>query len=107
MDSLQHKNSGLPNNCVYSITFDQKGKLYIGTMGGGLAIFDGKSKWKIYNEKNSEIPQDWIYSIAIDKNLISGSVTFSDGLGVLMVRNGLLMIKQIQFLKTTKLPLLI
>lgn len=75
-------NSPLPHNCVYSIAFNN-GNILIGTMGGGLAIFDGNSNWKIYNEKNSNIPQDWIYTVAVDKKQRIWIGTFSDGLGIL------------------------
>ncbi len=51
-------------------------------MGGGLALFDRKSGWKIYNEKNSKIPQDWIYSVALDKKSNIWVGTFSNGLGI-------------------------
>lgn len=51
-------------------------------MGGGLAIFDGKSKWKIYNISNSKIPENWIYSVALDKESKVWVGTFSEGLGV-------------------------
>ncbi|HOI30926.1 MAG TPA: two-component regulator propeller domain-containing protein [Melioribacteraceae bacterium] len=75
------ENSPLPHNCVYSIAFNN-GHIYIGTMGGGLAVFDGNSEWKVFNEKNSGIPQDWIYSVAFDKQSNIWVGTFSNGLGV-------------------------
>jgi ligand-binding sensor domain-containing protein/signal transduction histidine kinase len=34
---------GLPNNCVLSITEDKMGNIWIGTLGGGLSRYDGKS----------------------------------------------------------------
>lgn len=76
------KNSPLPHNSVYSITFHDS-KVLIGTMGGGLAIFDGTSNWEIYSEKNSNIPQDWIYSVAVDKESRIWVGTFSEGIGIL------------------------
>lgn len=81
--SIYNKNnSPLPHNSVYSVAF-HNGNIIIGTMGGGLAIFDGNSNWKIYNEKNSNIPQDWIYSVAVDKQSRIWIGTFSEGIGIL------------------------
>lgn len=41
-------NSGLCDNRVYSITFDESGNAWFGTKGGGICRFDGKS-WVTYN----------------------------------------------------------
>jgi ligand-binding sensor domain-containing protein len=42
---------GLPQSQVYAIAQDDKGYLWLGTQGGGLARFDGKT-FKVYNETN-------------------------------------------------------
>lgn len=42
---------GLPQSQVYSMTQDDKGYLWLGTQGGGLARFDGND-FKVFNDKN-------------------------------------------------------
>ncbi|MCX7761424.1 MAG: hypothetical protein N2252_01155, partial [Candidatus Kryptonium sp.] len=58
-------NSGLPDNRVYSIAIDGQGNKWIGTDGGGLAMFDG-SRWIVYNTTNSGLPSNYVWSITID-----------------------------------------
>jgi len=52
----------------------------LGTFGGGIAFFNKKNRWKIYNSRNSGLPNDWIYSIAQDKNSNYWIGTYSEGL---------------------------
>ncbi len=52
---------GLPQSQVYAITQDEKGYLWLGTQGGGLARFDGKN-FKVYNETNG-IASNYINAI--------------------------------------------
>jgi len=58
-------NSGLPSNCISSIAIDGSGTKWIGTFGGGLAVFDG-SNWTVYNTSNSGLPSNEVFSMAID-----------------------------------------
>lgn len=58
-------NSGLPSNRVNSIVIDAGGNEWIGTLGGGLAKFDG-TNWTVYNTSNSGLPGNGVWSIAID-----------------------------------------
>ena len=44
-------NSGLCDNRVYSIVFDNKDRAWFGTKGGGICRFDGKD-WKTFNKSN-------------------------------------------------------
>ncbi|MCB2220592.1 MAG: T9SS type A sorting domain-containing protein [Bacteroidetes bacterium] len=59
-------NTGLPNNYIKSIAFENE-YLWIGTQGGGLTQFDG-TNWITYNTYNSEMPSNFVTSIAIDVN---------------------------------------
>jgi ligand-binding sensor domain-containing protein len=42
---------------VYSISVDKENNIWIGTLGSGLARFNGHS-WKIYNSQNSGLEDD-------------------------------------------------
>ncbi|MFI5252340.1 MAG: SBBP repeat-containing protein [Bacteroidota bacterium] len=68
-DWLQYtiSNSGLPNNHVWGVTIDSSRNKWIGTMGGGLAKFDGTT-WTVYNTLNSGLPSDSVYSISLDRS---------------------------------------
>lgn len=58
-------NSGLPNGYVSAIAIDNSGNKWVGTWGGGLAKFDGKT-WIVFNSNNSNLPSDFVNAIAID-----------------------------------------
>ena len=63
---------GLPQSQVYAITQDEKGYLWLGTQGGGLARFDGKT-FKVYNETNG-LASNYINAIqAHNDNLYIGT----------------------------------
>jgi hypothetical protein len=53
-------------NWVPAIATDKQGNIWVGTVGGGLAKFDGVNM-TFYNTVNSLLPSDNISSIAIDK----------------------------------------
>jgi len=75
--------SGLLSNVVVSIHFDSKGSAWIGTYGGGLSRFDGKSwehftpygrgpktygpEWVLYNPKNG-LGDLWVYDLLFEPN---------------------------------------
>ena len=44
-------NSGLCDNRVYAIAFDDTGRAWMGTKGGGICRYDGTS-WAVYNKSN-------------------------------------------------------
>ena len=52
---------GLPQSQVYALSQDEKGYLWLGTQGGGLARFDGKD-FKVYNESNG-VASNYIQAI--------------------------------------------
>jgi sugar lactone lactonase YvrE len=56
-------NSGLPDNRVYGLPFDDQGNLWIATYG--LARFDGAS-WTAYNTANSGLPSNLATDVVID-----------------------------------------
>jgi ligand-binding sensor domain-containing protein len=57
-------NSGLPDNTVRSLFYDNANNLWIGTFGG-LAKMSGNN-WQVFNRANSGIPSDSITCIAQD-----------------------------------------
>jgi ligand-binding sensor domain-containing protein len=59
---------GLPQSQVYAIAQDDKGYLWLGTQGGGLARFDGKT-FKVYKETNG-LASNYINAITIQKDTI-------------------------------------
>ena len=63
---------GLPQSQVYAIVQDNKGYLWLGTQGGGLARFDGND-FKVFNEK-SGLRSNYINSLFTTKgNLYIGT----------------------------------
>ena len=52
-------------NYVSSSLFDREGRLWVGTMGGGLARFDGK-RWTSYTTKEG-LSGDVVYAMALDE----------------------------------------
>ncbi len=37
---------GISSNTVTCLTEDSKGRIWVGTWGGGIAVFDGEKMWK-------------------------------------------------------------
>ncbi|MFC2089636.1 T9SS type A sorting domain-containing protein, partial [Bacteroidota bacterium] len=61
-------NSGLSSNTINCINA-HKNKLYIGTSGGGMSIFDPADEtWKTYTTENSLLPWNTIHSIDFDNS---------------------------------------
>ncbi len=58
-------NSGLPENGVSALTFDETGTKWIGSIGEGLIRFDG-TNWTPINTSNSGLSDESIKTIAID-----------------------------------------
>jgi ligand-binding sensor domain-containing protein len=52
-------------NYISSSLFDRQGRLWVGTMGGGLARFDG-TRWSSYTTKEG-LSGDVIYAMALDR----------------------------------------
>lgn len=57
---------GLPQSQVNAIVQDELGYLWIGTQGGGIARFDGKS-FTVWNEKNG-LMSNYIHALKFEKN---------------------------------------
>lgn len=57
-------NSGIPDNRIFALKFDSKGRLWVGT-GKGLARFDG-TDWTVFNKENSGLDTDIVYALEID-----------------------------------------
>lgn len=73
-------NSGLPNNSVRCIAFENDSTAWIGT-DFGLAKFNN-GVWTIFNTVNSGIGNNDIRSIAIDSNDVKWIGTFANGISV-------------------------
>lgn len=58
-------NSGIPDNDVSALVEDQNGDLWLGTVNGGVARYDGSS-FQIYDITNSTLPDNYIETIDID-----------------------------------------
>ena len=55
---------GLANNSVWSITEDKWGRLWIGTLGGGVQMLDKKTgKFRTWSTHNSTLPGDYITTV--------------------------------------------
>jgi ligand-binding sensor domain-containing protein len=63
-DSFTTEN-GLPNNWIYDLFQDSKGNIWVGTWGGGLALFDGKT-WRTLTT-NDGLASNAVTSFAEDK----------------------------------------
>src|SRR3989304_3997818 len=68
---------GLLSNVILGITVGPKGDVWIGTYGGGLTRFDGKSRWTTYTPYGAGVTGDYRASYARYKP--------GDGLGDLWV----------------------
>jgi len=62
--NFNSRNSGLLNNRIRALTFDNQGILWIGT-SRGLGRFDGVN-WVFYTRDNSGLPGNLVTAIAID-----------------------------------------
>ena len=59
---------GLANNNVWSVTEDRWHRIWIGTLGGGIQLFDPKTgKFRTWNTQNSALTGDYISSVAWTK----------------------------------------
>ena len=54
---------GLATNNVWSVTEDKWGRMWLGTLGGGIQMLDLKTgKFKTWNAKNAKLPSDYMTS---------------------------------------------
>ena len=55
---------GLSTNNVWSVTEDKWGRIWIGTLGGGIQMLDlKKNTFKTWNSQNTKLPSDYMNSI--------------------------------------------
>jgi len=71
--------SNIPSNTVLCAAIDKFGYKWIGTDGGGLAMFDDRN-WTVYNTSNSPLPDNRIQVIYIDENNVKWIGTTNYGL---------------------------
>ncbi len=61
--------SGLANDCVWSLTEDNKGNIILGTLGAGVQCLDPRrGTFTNYNTSNSGIPSDYVSSVKVDSH---------------------------------------
>ncbi len=65
--TVYNTSNHLPNNNVNALATEGFSKLWIGTLGGGLTLYDG-SNWTHFNTDNSNIPDDNVNVIHVDDN---------------------------------------
>jgi Two component regulator propeller len=56
----------LASDAVRTITIDTKGRVWVGTDGGGLSVFDN-GKWSTYLASNSGLLSDTVKAVAVDE----------------------------------------
>lgn len=86
--SFRAQKSGLSEDCVWALAENKKGHIIIGTLGGGLQIFDPKRKtFKTYTTTNTPLPSNYISSVVCGQNgdIIIGH---SRGLSIIDARTG-------------------
>ena len=62
---LSQENSGLSDDQVTAIAFDQEDRAWIGTEEGGINVYDGEN-WIYFNQENSGFPKEYVGNIAFD-----------------------------------------
>ena len=71
--------NGLANNSVWALTEDKWGRLWFSTLGGGLQMWDPKTKkYTTWSTKNTSVPGDYLNSVEWTKKgwLMVGSGHF-------------------------------
>lgn len=77
--NVQASPGGLANNSVWALTEDKWGRLWFSTLGGGLQMWDPKTKkFTTWDSKNSKVPGDYLNSVGWTKKgwLMVGSGHF-------------------------------
>lgn len=66
--NIQASLQGLSNNSVWALTEDKWGRLWYSTLGGGLQMYDLKTrKFTTWDTKNTNIPGDYLNSVSWNK----------------------------------------
>ncbi|HWV73283.1 MAG TPA: two-component regulator propeller domain-containing protein [Pseudosphingobacterium sp.] len=89
MHDLKNKDDvGRPSsNVIRAIEEDHAGKMWIGTFGAGLSVYDPLSgRFTFYNKKNSGLPSDYVLSVLEDRRGNIWVGTSGNGIGLL--KNG-------------------
>ena len=62
--NVQASPGGLANNSVWALTEDKWGRLWFSTLGGGLQMWDPKTKkYTTWDSKNTNVPGDYLNSV--------------------------------------------
>ena len=62
--NVQASPGGLANNSVWALTEDKWGRLWFSTLGGGLQMWDPRTKkYTTWDTKNSNLPYDYLNSV--------------------------------------------
>jgi hypothetical protein len=64
--SYTKENSPLSGHTILDIAFDEDGRAWLATNGGGIFVTDG-SHWENFNTENSQIPGNLIRAIVLDE----------------------------------------
>jgi ligand-binding sensor domain-containing protein len=78
-ETLSTRNSPLPHDRITSIVIDAQDRKWIGTYGGGLAMYDD-SDWYVFEQLQPDIPVKYINSLAFDFFNVLWIGTDGDGL---------------------------
>ena len=77
--NYQASPGGLANNSVWALTEDKWNRIWFSTLGGGLQMFDPKTKkFTTWDTKNTNIPGDYLTSVNWNKKgwLVVGTSHF-------------------------------
>ncbi len=67
--SFRAHTSGLAEDCVWALAENRNGHIVIGTLGGGLQIFNPKKKtFKTYTTTNTKLTSNYISSVVCGRN---------------------------------------
>ncbi len=80
--------SELKYGVIRAFADDSQGRMWVGTKGGGLALYDSSGAWKFYTASNSGLTNDTVRALAVDQEGYLWIGT-ANGLSVLDVRGGL------------------
>ena len=79
--NYQASPGGLANNSVWALTEDKWNRIWFSTLGGGLQMFDPKTKkFVTWDTKNTKIPSDYLTSVEWTKKgwlMVGGSQFYS------------------------------
>src|SRR5690606_11727322 len=81
---LENDSTQLSNNYIKALEEDDLGNMWIGTFGGGISVYNTKSKsFNTYNKENSGLPNNYVLSIKQDKDGDIWVGTKGNGIGLL------------------------